>query len=128
MMSFTNIFQLAKNSEEEVFIKEYIYVVISSQIFFIFVKGNLYFHSIFSGDDESTQAFVPFIMDVRLGSGDVTSSSVDLEEPLSTPTAIILPGSPPAASTPTTGLSIDKTRDNTTPPSSPNINTSHLAK
>ncbi|XP_042882605.1 phosphofurin acidic cluster sorting protein 1-like isoform X3 [Penaeus japonicus] len=80
-----------------------------------------------SGDDESTQAFVPFIMDVRLGSGDVTSSSVDLEEPLSTPTAIILPGSPPAASTPTTGLSIDKTRDNTTPPSSPNINTSHLA-
>ncbi|XP_063606324.1 phosphofurin acidic cluster sorting protein 1-like isoform X3 [Penaeus indicus] len=80
-----------------------------------------------SGDDESTQAFVPFIMDVRLGSGDVTSSSVDLEEPLSTPTAIILPGSPPAASTPTTGLSIDKTRDNTTPPSSPNINSSHLA-
>ncbi|XP_069985419.1 phosphofurin acidic cluster sorting protein 1 isoform X3 [Penaeus vannamei] len=80
-----------------------------------------------SGDDESTQAFVPFIMDVRLGSGDVTSSSVDLDEPLSTPTAIILPGSPPAASTPTTGLSIDKTRDNTTPPSSPNINSSHLA-
>lgn len=79
-----------------------------------------------SGDDESTQAFVPFIMDVRLGSGDVTSTSVDMDEPVSTPTAIILPGSPPGASTPTTGLSIEKTRDNTTPPSSPNINSSHL--
>ncbi|XP_064118330.1 phosphofurin acidic cluster sorting protein 2-like isoform X13 [Macrobrachium nipponense] len=79
-----------------------------------------------SGDDESTQAFVPFIMDVRLGSGDVTSTSVDMEEPLPTPTAVILPGSPPGASTPTTGLSIEKSRDNTTPPSSPNINSSHL--
>ncbi|XP_050716729.1 phosphofurin acidic cluster sorting protein 1-like isoform X5 [Eriocheir sinensis] len=80
-----------------------------------------------SGDDESSQAFVPFIMDVRLGSGDVTSTSVDLEDPALAPTAVILPGSPPAASTPTTGLSIDKTRENTTPPSSPNINSSHLA-
>ncbi|XP_068248472.1 phosphofurin acidic cluster sorting protein 2 isoform X14 [Palaemon carinicauda] len=79
-----------------------------------------------SGDDESTQAFVPFIMDVRLGSGDVTSTSVDMEEPLPTPTAVILPGSPPGASTPTTGLNIEKSRDNTTPPSSPNINSSHL--
>ncbi|XP_068248463.1 phosphofurin acidic cluster sorting protein 2 isoform X6 [Palaemon carinicauda] len=81
-----------------------------------------------SGDDESTQAFVPFIMDVRLGSGDVTSTSVDMEEPLPTPTAVILPGSPPGASTPTTGLNIEKSRDNTTPPSSPNINSSHLTK
>ncbi|XP_069941272.1 phosphofurin acidic cluster sorting protein 2 isoform X4 [Cherax quadricarinatus] len=80
-----------------------------------------------SGDDESSQAFVPFIMDVRLGSGDVTSSSVDLDDPITAPAAVILPGSPPAASTPTTGLNIDKTRDNTTPPSSPNINSSHLA-
>ncbi|XP_042236143.1 phosphofurin acidic cluster sorting protein 1-like isoform X2 [Homarus americanus] len=80
-----------------------------------------------SGDDESSQAFVPFIMDVRLGSGDVTSSSVDLDDPTTAPSAVILPGSPPAASTPTTGLNIiDKTRDNTTPPSSPNINSSHL--
>ncbi|XP_045609459.1 phosphofurin acidic cluster sorting protein 2 isoform X2 [Procambarus clarkii] len=79
-----------------------------------------------SGDDESSQAFVPFIMDVRLGSGDVTSTSVDLEDPATAPAAVILPGSPPAASTPTTGLNIDKTRENTTPPSSPNINSSHL--
>ncbi|KAK4316071.1 hypothetical protein Pmani_012715 [Petrolisthes manimaculis] len=79
-----------------------------------------------SGDDESSQAFVPFIMDVRLGSGDVTSSSVDLEDQNTTVPPPTLPGSPPAASTPTTGLSIEKTRDNTTPPSSPNINSSHL--
>lgn len=67
-------------------------------------------------------------MDVRLGSGDVTSSSVDLEDQNTAVPPPTLPGSPPAASTPTTGLSIEKTRDNTTPPSSPNINSSHLAK
>lgn len=80
-----------------------------------------------SGDDESSQAFVPFIMDVRLGSGDVTSTSVDLEDTITAPAAVILPGSPPAASTPTSGLNIDKARENITPPSSPNINSSHLA-
>ena len=68
------------------------------------------------------------MMDVRLGSGDVTSTSVDLEDPAAAPAAVILPGSPPAASTPTSGLNIDKARENTTPPSSPNINSSHLAK
>ncbi|CAL4063168.1 unnamed protein product, partial [Meganyctiphanes norvegica] len=84
-----------------------------------------------SCDDESTQAFVPFIMDVRLGSGDVTgSTSVDIDEPaVSTPTSLILPGSPPAPATgaPQQTLNVDKSRDNITPPSSPNVNTSHIA-
>ncbi|KAL7638821.1 UNVERIFIED_CONTAM: hypothetical protein RMT77_010355 [Armadillidium vulgare] len=76
-------------------------------------------------DDESCQAFIPFITDVRLGSGDVTSSSVDLDDPVVAPSAMILPGSPPAATTPAVNIE-GKQRENITPPPSPNISASHI--
>ena len=149
-----------------------------------------------SSDDESSQTFIPFLTDVRLGSGDVTSTSIDLDDPLLTPASAsiavtsasqtgtqscnsqpnsssnlsnlvnlnMLTTSPPsmqsggtsstvnttsAATTSSTGggyinssigspgsslvspqtnasLVAEKNREATTPPSSPNINTTHL--
>lgn len=59
-----------------------------------------------SSDDESSQIFVPFVNDVRLGSSDGSSAaSVDLDE------------------TPTLGSSPPKI----TPPSSPNVNSVSLS-
>lgn len=59
-----------------------------------------------SSDDESSQIFVPFVNDVRLGSSDCSSAaSVDLDE------------------TPTLGSSPPKI----TPPSSPNVNSVSLS-
>lgn len=59
-----------------------------------------------SSEDESSQVFVPFISDVKIGLAEGASTSVDLEE--------CLGSSPPAA-------------ESTTPPSSPSIGGAQLA-
>lgn len=64
-----------------------------------------------SSDDESTQVFIPFISDVKIGVMDGVSSSVDLEE--------ALPGSSPP------GPPME--RESTTPPSSPSMSSAGLA-
>ncbi|KAG8272916.1 Phosphofurin acidic cluster sorting protein 1 [Homalodisca vitripennis] len=64
-----------------------------------------------SSDDESSQIFIPFMNDVRLGSPETsTTTSVDLEEGLPP----IISGSPPSSLT----IGCDR---KITPPSSPNI-------
>ena len=70
---------------------------------------------IFSTDEESSQIFVPFLNDVKIG---VTydspgQTSVDIEEAQSAS----LSSSPPTATF------MDKVKDNHTPPGSPNVNT-----
>nr|CAD7445260.1 unnamed protein product [Timema bartmani] len=75
-----------------------------------------------SSDDESSQAFVPFISDVRLGSPDTpASASVDLDESKES-IVPLLSGSPPSLG----GISEKKER--ITPPSSPNINSFYLGQ
>ncbi|KAG0419552.1 hypothetical protein HPB47_004028 [Ixodes persulcatus] len=64
-----------------------------------------------TSDDESTQVFIPFISDVKIGVMDGVSSSVDLEE--------ALPGSSPP------GPPME--RESTTPPSSPSMSSAGLA-
>uniref|UniRef100_A0A1B6LIR5 Phosphofurin acidic cluster sorting protein 2 n=1 Tax=Graphocephala atropunctata TaxID=36148 RepID=A0A1B6LIR5_9HEMI len=64
-----------------------------------------------SSDDESSQIFIPFMNDVRLGSPETsTTTSVDLEEGLPP----LISGSPPPSLT----IGCDR---KVTPPSSPNI-------
>ncbi|KAK7105060.1 phosphofurin acidic cluster sorting protein 1-like [Littorina saxatilis] len=67
-------------------------------------------------DDNSTQIFIPFISEVRIGTLDTlnTSASVEIED-----NAVTSPGmsSSPPLSTPV----LDRTREPSTPPSSPNI-------
>lgn len=90
-----------------------------------------------SSDEESFQALIPFLTDVRLGSGDVTSSSVDLDE--STGGGSVFPGgassalsgSPPSGSPQASSgigatLAPEKPRVDTTPPNSPNIASAYL--
>ncbi|XP_021917147.1 phosphofurin acidic cluster sorting protein 1 isoform X2 [Zootermopsis nevadensis] len=74
-----------------------------------------------SSDEESSQIFVPFVNDVRLGSPESsTSASVDLEEvQLSVPQ---LSGSPPSL------VSLPDKKDRITPPSSPNINSLYIGQ
>jgi len=70
-----------------------------------------------STDEESSQIFVPFIIEVRIGPIDTTvsSTSVDLDDAaLSTQSSL-------SSSPPQSGF-IEKTKDNHTPPSSPNVN------
>lgn len=60
-----------------------------------------------SSEDESSQVFVPFISDVKIGVAEGASTSVDLEE--------CLGSSPPGAAA----------AESTTPPSSPSIGAAH---
>ncbi|XP_036363314.1 phosphofurin acidic cluster sorting protein 2 isoform X16 [Octopus sinensis] len=67
-----------------------------------------------SSDEESTQIFIPFISEVKIGSPDYLNASVDIEESVTCPT---LSGSPPSQVAPT-----EKTKDgHHTPPNSPNV-------
>ncbi|PSN31243.1 Phosphofurin acidic cluster sorting protein 2, partial [Blattella germanica] len=72
-----------------------------------------------SSDEESSQIFVPFVNDVRLGSPESSASaSVDLDEAqLNVPQ---LSGSPPSL------VSLPDKKDRITPPSSPNINSLYI--
>ncbi|XP_069681566.1 phosphofurin acidic cluster sorting protein 2 isoform X2 [Periplaneta americana] len=74
-----------------------------------------------SSDEESSQIFVPFVNDVRLGSPETSASaSVDLDEAqLSVPQ---LSGSPPSL------VSLPDKKDRITPPSSPNINSLYIGQ
>ncbi|CAL1533732.1 unnamed protein product [Lymnaea stagnalis] len=66
-----------------------------------------------SSDEVSSQMFIPFLSEVRIGTLDTFSSSVEYDDNLP---PIGLSSSPPA-STPV----LDKAKDGHTPPSSPNI-------
>ncbi|CAI9730390.1 Hypothetical predicted protein [Octopus vulgaris] len=67
-----------------------------------------------NSDEESTQIFIPFISEVKIGSPDYLNASVDIEESVTCPT---LSGSPPSQVAPT-----EKTKDgHHTPPNSPNV-------
>ncbi|XP_014784438.1 phosphofurin acidic cluster sorting protein 2 isoform X2 [Octopus bimaculoides] len=71
-------------------------------------------HSTATSDEESTQIFIPFISEVKIGSPDYLNASVDIEESVTCPT---LSGSPPSQVAPT-----EKTKDgHHTPPNSPNV-------
>ncbi|XP_023715103.1 phosphofurin acidic cluster sorting protein 1 isoform X2 [Cryptotermes secundus] len=74
-----------------------------------------------SSDEESSQIFIPFVNDVRLGSPETSASaSVDLDETqLSVPQ---LSGSPPSLA------SLPDKKDRITPPSSPNINSLYMGQ
>ncbi|GLH16283.1 Phosphofurin acidic cluster sorting protein 2 [Gryllus bimaculatus] len=73
-----------------------------------------------SSDDESSQIFIPFVNDVRLGSPDGSASaSVDLDESLNVP---LLSGSPPSL------ISVPEKKERITPPSSPNINSLYISQ
>ncbi|XP_064621592.1 phosphofurin acidic cluster sorting protein 2-like isoform X6 [Lineus longissimus] len=68
-----------------------------------------------STDEESSQIFIPFLNEVRIGPADLTQSmSVDLDELLPSAT---LSGSPPSQQS-----YMEKVRDQHTPPNSPSIN------
>jgi len=103
-----------------------------------------------TSEDTSSQTFIPFVTDVRLGSGDVTSSSADVEETSGLPVATSgnanaaaanqgpSPFSPPGlplpspCSTPAVGGSSPPSLEQWTaspphtPPGSPSLNTHHL--
>ncbi|GAB1601472.1 phosphofurin acidic cluster sorting protein 2 isoform X15 [Argonauta hians] len=67
-----------------------------------------------SSDEESTQIFIPFISEVKIGSPDYLNASVDIEESVPCST---LSGSPPSQVAPA-----EKTKDgHHTPPNSPNV-------
>lgn len=74
-----------------------------------------------SSDEESSQIFIPFISDVKIGmmEGVVQTASVDLEEQM--PVSLAIPGSSPPAS-----CTEKAPRENTTPPSSPSISSALL--
>ncbi|XP_035824704.1 phosphofurin acidic cluster sorting protein 2 [Aplysia californica] len=66
-----------------------------------------------SSDEVSSQIFIPFLSEVRIGTLDNFNSSVEIEDSLP---PVLLSSSPPA-STPI----LEKTKEGHTPPSSPNI-------
>ncbi|XP_059160273.1 phosphofurin acidic cluster sorting protein 2-like isoform X2 [Physella acuta] len=72
-----------------------------------------------SSDEVSSQMFIPFLSEVRIGTLDTFSSSVEYEDSLP---PVGLSSSPPA-STPV----LEKTKDGHTPPSSPNIGASVMS-
>ncbi|XP_064603929.1 phosphofurin acidic cluster sorting protein 2-like isoform X4 [Liolophura sinensis] len=69
-------------------------------------------------DEESSQIFLPFISEVKIGTPELLNTSVDFEEGMISPPA--LSGSPPGSCS---GL-IEKAKEGHTPPSSPSVNTS----
>ncbi|CAB3384171.1 Hypothetical predicted protein [Cloeon dipterum] len=76
-----------------------------------------------SSDEESCQTFIPFINETRLGTleNGQASLSVDLDDPLP---VLMASGSPPSGALMSpSGLPSEK-KERTTPPSSPNVNTS----
>ena len=91
-----------------------------------------------SSEEESTQVFIPFVSEVRIGFAEsaaatVLPGSVDTEDGQQLATSSALSGSPPHQSTMLTvniqpGIDRDqrdKERIRTTPPSSPNISSIH---
>ncbi|XP_052766076.1 phosphofurin acidic cluster sorting protein 2-like isoform X2 [Mya arenaria] len=62
-------------------------------------------------DEESSQVFVPFLCEVKVGSGEVLGTSVDYDEGLPTPGSL--------SSSPPQSLNPDKLQS--TPPNSPNV-------
>ncbi|GAB6022099.1 hypothetical protein CHUAL_006242 [Chamberlinius hualienensis] len=73
-----------------------------------------------SSAEESSQIFIPFIHEVKIGGADnSTSTSVDMDE-LCIQLPSQLSGSPPSSA----ANPLDKPKDQTTPPSSPNVATS----
>ncbi|XP_065343426.1 phosphofurin acidic cluster sorting protein 2 isoform X3 [Cloeon dipterum] len=77
-----------------------------------------------SSDEESCQTFIPFINETRLGTVEngQASLSVDLDDPLP---VLMASGSPPSGALMSpSGLPSEK-KERTTPPSSPNVNTSY---
>ncbi|CAE1271389.1 PACS2 [Acanthosepion pharaonis] len=65
-------------------------------------------------DEESTQIFIPFISEVKIGSPDYLNASVDIDE--SPPCTTTVSGSPPSQAGP-----VEKTKEGHTPPNSPNV-------
>ncbi|XP_063231551.1 phosphofurin acidic cluster sorting protein 1 isoform X2 [Bacillus rossius redtenbacheri] len=76
-----------------------------------------------SSDDESSQVFVPFICEVRLGSPETpASASVDMDEGKEGAMPA-LSGSPPSLG----GGGASEKKDRVTPPSSPNVNSAYAS-
>ncbi|XP_041353401.1 phosphofurin acidic cluster sorting protein 2-like isoform X1 [Gigantopelta aegis] len=66
-------------------------------------------------DEESSQKFIPFLSEVKIGTQELTNTSVEFDEGAASPPSQALSSSPP------TSTIILKPGDAQTPPSSPNI-------
>ncbi|XP_059481521.1 phosphofurin acidic cluster sorting protein 2 isoform X2 [Neocloeon triangulifer] len=78
-----------------------------------------------SSDEESCQIFIPFINETRLGSQENghTSLSLDMDESLP---VLMASGSPPSGTLMSPSGMPSERKERTTPPSSPNVNTSYI--
>ncbi|OWF46415.1 phosphofurin acidic cluster sorting protein 2-like isoform X4 [Mizuhopecten yessoensis] len=70
-----------------------------------------------SSDDESSQMFVPFLSEVKIGNPEVVNASVDLDDSSCMVNSPSLSSSPPSAM-----ILLDKPKETQTPPSSPSVN------
>ncbi|XP_033734085.1 phosphofurin acidic cluster sorting protein 2-like isoform X3 [Pecten maximus] len=70
-----------------------------------------------SSDDESSQMFLPFLSEVKIGNPEVLNASVDLDDSSCMVNSPSLSSSPPSAM-----ILLDKPKETQTPPSSPSVN------
>ncbi|XP_069117119.1 phosphofurin acidic cluster sorting protein 2-like isoform X5 [Argopecten irradians] len=70
-----------------------------------------------SSDDESSQMFLPFLSEVKIGNPEVLNASMDLDDSSCMVNSPSLSSSPPSAM-----ILLDKPKETQTPPSSPSVN------
>ncbi|XP_060068452.1 phosphofurin acidic cluster sorting protein 2-like [Ylistrum balloti] len=70
-----------------------------------------------SSDDESSQMFLPFLSEVKIGNPEMLNASVDLDDTSCMVNSPSLSSSPPSAM-----ILLDKPKETQTPPSSPSVN------